>query len=200
MIEENSNVIDGKLENNTIELNANLDFRGNQGPQGIQGEKGDTGFSIFAIVKKSGSGASGSTDIYSVLINDDEKTEIGTFSVYNGVDGSGGSSAGIWGQITGNIASQNDLVDLLSKKAGIDSIPTKLSELENDSGYAKDISVTNIIKSLGLDEDTYSSSSTYSAGDLVVYNHAIYQCKIAVATAEKFDSSKWELVPFFVNE
>ena len=219
MVEENSNIIEGILENNMVELNANLDFRGNQGPQGIQGEKGDTGYSICSVVKKSGNGASGTIDIYSILINDEQKTEIGTFKVYNGVDGSGGTGAGIWGQITGNIVSQTDLIKLLNEKASTESvptkvsqlendsdyastesIPTKVSQLENDSGYALNINMNIILKSLGLETNTYSPSSTYDIDDLVVYNHAIYQCKIAVATAEEFDSSKWELVPFFVNE
>ena len=61
-------------------------------------------------------------------------------------------------------------------------------------------SVDGILIALGLDNDTYSTSKTYTIDDLVVYNHTIYQCKTAVTTAEEFDSSKWELVPFFVNE
>ena len=62
------------------------------------------------------------------------------------------------------------------------------------------ISTNSILKALGLNENTYSSSSKYNVDDLVIYNYAIYQCKTAVTAAEEFDSSKWELVPFFVNE
>lgn len=62
------------------------------------------------------------------------------------------------------------------------------------------ISTNSILKALGLNENTYSSSSKYNVDDLVIYNYAIYQCKTAVTIAEEFDSSKWELVPFFVNE
>ena len=217
MVEENSNIIEGILENNTVELDANLDFRGSQGPQGIKGEKGDTGYSICSVVKKSGTGASGTIDIYAILINDEQKTEIGTFKVYNGVDGSGGTGAGIWGQITGNIVSQTDLIKLLNEKASIESIPTKVSQLENDSDYASiesiptkvsqlendsdyalNININTILKSLGLETNTYSSSSTYNVGDLVVYNHTIYECNTANTTGT-WDSSKWTLVPIITN-
>lgn len=61
-------------------------------------------------------------------------------------------------------------------------------------------SIKSMLKALGLSENTYSSSSKYKVDDLVIYNYAIYQCKTAVTTAEEFDSSKWELVPFLVNE
>ena len=236
MVEENSNIIEGILENNTVELDANLDFRGSQGPQGIKGEKGDTGYSICSVVKKSGTGASGTIDIYAILINDEQKTEIGTFKVYNGVDGSGGTGAGIWGQITGNIVSQTDLIKLLNEKASTESIPTKVSQLENDSDYAStesiptkvsqlendsdyastesiptkvsqlendsdyalNININTILKSLGLETNTYSSSSTYNVGDLVVYNHTIYECNTANTTGT-WDSSKWTLVPIITN-
>ena len=217
MVEENSNIIEGILENNTVELDANLDFRGSQGPQGIKGEKGDTGYSICSVVKKSGTGASGTIDIYAILINDEQKTEIGTFKVYNGVDGSGGTGTGIWGQITGNIVSQTDLIKLLNEKASTksiptkvsqlendsdyastESIPTKVSQLENDSDYALNININTILKSLGLETNTYSSSSTYNVGDLVVYNHTIYECNTANTTGT-WDSSKWTLVPIITN-
>lgn len=69
----------------------------------------------------------------------------------------------------------------------IDLIPSFKAEFEN------------IIKSLGLDEDTYSSSSTYSVGDLVVHNHAIYECNTAITESENFDSTKWDIVPIITN-
>jgi len=37
----------------------------------------------------------------------------------------------------------------------------------------------------------YSSNSTYSVGDEVIYNSNIYQCVVAVETPEAFDSDKW---------
>ena len=56
------------------------------------------------------------------------------------------------------------------------------------------LEVENIIKSLGLDANTYLSTSTYNVGDMVVYNHAIYECNTANTTGV-WDLSKWTLVP-----
>ena len=42
----------------------------------------------------------------------------------------------------------------------------------------------------------YSDSSTYSSGDLVIYNHILYQASEDITTAEEFDSSKWTQVTF----
>ena len=52
---------------------------------------------------------------------------------------------------------------------------------------------------LGLDQDTFSTSSTYAVGDLVIYNNTIYECTTAVTTAGDWDSSKWTIVPIIVN-
>lgn len=68
----------------------------------------------------------------------------------------------------------------------IDLIPSFKAEFEN------------LIKSLGLETNTYSSSSTYNVGDLVVYNHTIYECNTANTTGT-WDSSKWTLVPIITN-
>lgn len=65
-----------------------------------------------------------------------------------------------------------------------------------DNGIHKnDNAISKLSIALGLNEDTYSNSSTYAVGDLVVYNHIIYECITAVTTAEEFDSSKWQVVP-----
>ena len=61
-------------------------------------------------------------------------------------------------------------------------------------------SVNGLYTALGLDQDTFSSSSTYAVGDLVVYDNKIYECITAITTAGAWDNSKWELVPVIVNE
>lgn len=53
---------------------------------------------------------------------------------------------------------------------------------------------------LGLDVDTYSSTKTYALEDLVVYNHKIYACTTAIETPEEWNESKWEFVPFLIEE
>lgn len=52
-----------------------------------QNIKGPRGVSITETVKKSGTGAPGTTDVYGVELSDG--TEAGTFNVYNGSDGQG---------------------------------------------------------------------------------------------------------------
>ena len=62
---------------------------GDTGPQGIQGVKGDTGNTgngIATIARTAGTGASGTTDTYTITYTD---TTTDTFSVYNGADGVG---------------------------------------------------------------------------------------------------------------
>lgn len=42
--------------------------------------------------------------------------------------------------------------------------------------------------------DSYSTSNTYNVGDYCVYQDKLYRCITTVATAEVFDSDKWEQV------
>ena len=47
----------------------------------------------------------------------------------------GGSGSSEWGNITGTLSDQADLQTALNSKANTSSIPTKVSQLTNDSGY-----------------------------------------------------------------
>ena len=60
------------------------DATGPIGPQGIQGEAGE---SVGSIQRTSGTGAPGTTDTYTMYSTDG--SEIGTFTVYNGQNGTG---------------------------------------------------------------------------------------------------------------
>ena len=51
--------------------------------------------------------------------------------------------------------------------------------------------LNNLEEVLGIDVDTYSSSSTYALGDLVVYENKVYKCTTAITVAEEWDSTKW---------
>lgn len=84
------------------------------------------------------------------------------------------------------------------------SIPTKTSQLSNDSGFITDSgdvittiqnNITNLLKTLGLYTNTYSNTKTYAVGDRVIYNHTIYECKTAITRAENFNVNKWTLIP-----
>lgn len=61
------------------------------------------------------------------------------------------------------------------------------------------VEFNELLKSLGLYENTYDSTLTYEIGDLVVYNHSVYECNTAITTAEEFDSTKWDVVPIITN-
>lgn len=56
---------------------------------------------------------------------------------------------------------------------------------------------TILLKSLGLYEDTFDSTSDYVVGDMVFYNHTIYEC--TATTSGDWDASKWKIVPILVN-
>ena len=63
--------------------------QGPQGIQGIQGPKGDVGDDgkgIVSVVKTSGTGAAGTTDVYTITYTDASQS---SFNVYNGADGLG---------------------------------------------------------------------------------------------------------------
>ena len=42
--------------------------------------------------------------------------------------------------------------------------------------------------------DSYNPNSTYAVGDVVVFEHLLYKCLVAVTEPEPFDESKWETV------
>lgn len=62
-------------------------------PAGPVGPTGPQGVSITETVKKSGTGAPGTTDVYGVELSNG--TEAGTFNVYNGADGQGSPGTAI---------------------------------------------------------------------------------------------------------
>lgn len=68
----------------------------------------------------------------------------------------------------------------------------------NQAGHLQN-ELNNLRTALGINLDTYSSTATYSKGDLVVYNHTIYECSEDDLTGN-WDASKWTIVPIIVNE
>lgn len=65
-------------------------------------------------------------------------------------------------------------------------LPTKTSDLTNDSDFLDQLALAGIIAS------TFSASSTYKVGDYILYNHNLYRCKTAITTAGAWDASKWD--------
>lgn len=83
----------------------------------------------------------------------------------------------------------------------------KINELTDvpDINKVKDVdmneikaSVNTIYDVLGLGTDTFSTSTSYVVGDMVVYNGMIYEC--ITATSGAWNSANWSLVPVFVDE
>lgn len=76
------------------------DATGPIGPQGVQGEAGE---SVGSIHRTSGTGAPGTTDTYTMYSTDG--SEIGTFTVYNGTNGTGAGDFMADGSVpmTGNL-------------------------------------------------------------------------------------------------
>ena len=65
-------------------------------------------------------------------------------------------------------------------------LPTKTSDLTNDSDFLDQLALAGIIAS------NFSTSSTYAVGDYVLYDHTLYRCKTAISTAGAWDASKWD--------
>ncbi len=58
-------------------------------------------------------------------------------------------------------------------------------------------SVNDLYDALGLGTDTFSTSTSYVVGDLVIYNGMIYKC--ITATSGAWNPVNWSLVPIFVD-
>lgn len=61
------------------------------------------------------------------------------------------------------------------------------------SGYYTSTQVNSLVNALNANlAQNYSSSSTYSVGDFVIYENQLYKCKTAISSGESFNSSKWD--------
>lgn len=90
-------------------------------------------------------------------------------------------------------------INLTAATTKIASLEESIENIPSDVTDFADY-ITSIQKTIGIYFDTYSDSKTYSIGDIVVFNHNLYVCTIGITTAEEFDESKWEFVPFFIEE
>lgn len=62
----------------------------------------------------------------------------------------------------------------------------------NYNGTIKQFNVAQISDVTNLIADTYSNSSTYAIGDVVVQNGKLYKCITAISTAESWTAAHWE--------
>ena len=94
------------------------------------------------------------------------------------------SSSAVWGSITGELHNQQDLHNELQAKADITDVPTKTSELFNDSGYITneyhDVTKQDVINNL----DIINNNLKFSLDEIVVgeyLNKPLYR-KVIEAT------------------
>lgn len=76
------------------------------------------------------------------------------------------------------------------KHENIDSL-NKISEDENGNLLYNG---NKIVSNTTVSIKRYDDKSTYSTGDLCIYDGSIYQCIQDITVAENFDTSKWEKV------
>ena len=93
------------------------------------------------------------------------------------------SSSAVWGSITGELHNQQDLHNELQAKADITDVPTKTSELFNDSGYITneyhDATKQDVINNLGV----INNNLKYSLDEIVIgeyLNKPLYRKVIEV--------------------
>ena len=71
-----------------------------------KGEKGDTGDAVTRVARTSGTGEAGSTDVYTMYVGD-PGTAIGSFTVVNGLNGTGSVNS-----VNGQLPDQNGNVEI----------------------------------------------------------------------------------------
>ena len=110
-----------------------------------------------------------------------------------------GTANVVWGKITGSLTDQTDLSEVLDNKADKSSIPTKTSELTNDSNFITSdyhddtkqdilVSGTNIktinnVSLLGEGNIDISGGSAYTAGDNITIVDGVISAKDTTYTA-----------------
>lgn len=95
--------------------------------KGAQGDKGDQGESIATVIQTGGDGSPGSTDTYTITLSDG--TVAGTFSVYNGLNGTGAVAT-----VNGILPDSSGNVELSGPNIGVS--PSGSTPLADQSGGA----------------------------------------------------------------
>ena len=78
-----------------------------------------------------------------------------------------------------------------------------------DENKAMDVDFNNIKKvtndtvvGMGIQSDTWSSSDTYSIGDIVIFENKLYENLTGTntTTTPDLDTTNWLIVPLFIEE
>ena len=73
---------------------------------------------------------------------------------------------------------------------GIEDLDTRLTTAEGEIDTAQ-TDINNAEAVIGNETDTYSASSTYALGSLVIYSSLLYKCTTAITVAEAWNIAKW---------
>lgn len=120
--------------------------------------KGDQGYSISRIVRTSGDGGAGTTDTYTVYIDTDPETAIGTFQVVNGTGG----------DMSKNVydIDNDDIVDRATGDGNGNEITATYETIENVTALASRVATLEqagyITKSVADLANYYLKSETYT--------------------------------------
>lgn len=81
---------------------------------------------------------------------------------------------------------------------------TRTQELEEINEQLEDMTDldNSILSALGLSQNNWSSTETYSIGDIVIDKHSLYENITGTNTTTRpnEDTTNWELVPIIVDE
>lgn len=116
-----------------------------------------------------------------------------TYTAGTGIDITGGvisntQTSAEWGNISGNLSDQTDLKTALDSKANSSSIPTKISDLTNDSNFIETSQTSGLIKNDGTIDTT--SYSTFSGN----YNDLSNKPTIPTNTSDLTNDSEFKSV------
>lgn len=156
--------------------------------KGAQGDQGDQGESIATVIRTGGDGSPGSTDTYTITLTDG--TVAGTFTVYNGLNGTGAvaSVAGILPDGSGN-------VELTGPDIGVS--PSGSTPLADQSGgaigSATDYARADHRHPMNVSQATPAPLGTAAPGTSGQYARADHVH--AMPSADQVGAmSKWELL------
>lgn len=84
---------------------------------------------------------------------------------------------------------------VISNTSNIPDMKTEYS-LSDFNGYACNL-LNKFFSAIGLDQDTYNTSTNYAVGDMVIHDFRIWEC--TTACTGEWDETNWQVVPIIVN-
>lgn len=128
------------MDTETVMLATGMPTVEDHGLVWVEGAEDIRGYYVNDVSLKSGSTEPGDTAVYSMKLNDPDETEIGTFSVYNGVDGTVTgltASKAVVTDSNGEVTTSSTTATEIGYLSGVTSaIQTQLNDLKNSNAAA----------------------------------------------------------------